>query len=277
MSPRRRLALRNAALATFGALSFYACAPTADASEGVNGESAAPSADRGPASTLAKRGTHASGITYRYPRDWELQARGGGVLVPNDAPRDEQGASERYLVLGFPCADAASDLVLALFGAESPFELEGAPERLGSAQRFRYRASDPRGELVADAYVAIDDGVAHCLVGSGPRAALEARAPLARAVFESFECSAPERDPRVVGSWFHGRSYASERRMTFEADGTFVESSPSDGSTKTGTWYAADDDLTLVPLDGASRTLTYQFVDDALVTLDANGARTLWE
>jgi hypothetical protein len=302
MNHAQPLEIVHATLPTLLACLLFACAPTADASESESVDARAGSAASADVETLSRRGTHPSGIAYRYPRDWELQPHGGGVLVPNDAPRDEQGANELYVVLGFPCDerprdDAASELAVALFGEESRFTPDGAPEESGDGLRFRYRSDGPQGEIVADAYVEVDDGVARCLVAIGLRSAIEARATVARSVFESFEYEAPERDPRVIGSWSHGQSYtnsmagfgmAVEWRMTLEADGTFVKSSTSaggdasvsassDGDTESGTWYADDENLTLVSLDGTSRSLTYKIVDDALVTYDANGSRTIWE
>lgn len=251
---------------------------------------------------LEASGLHASGISYRYPNDWQPDPRSSGVLIPNDAPRDARGANELYLVLGVPRdasvrAEDSEELATILFGAEHSFERDGAVEELERGLLFRYRSNGPDGELAAHAYVRVEDGLAQCLVGIGLRNAIESRAPLARAVFDSFDYETPQHDPRLVGSWSHGESYtnsfadfsmAVEWRMQLSADGTFVESSTaaggdasigaaSDGDATYGTWRADDETLTLFGSDGTTRAFEYRFVDESLVTYDAAGRRTIWE
>ncbi|MCK6448395.1 MAG: hypothetical protein L6Q99_18555 [Planctomycetes bacterium] len=251
---------------------------------------------------LESQGSHATGISYRYPSDWQLDPRSGGVLIPNDAPRDARGANELYLVLGVARdqavrADDAGELATILFGAGHSFEHDGAVQELEPGLLFRYRSSGPDGELAAHAYVRVEDGLAQCLVGIGLRDVIEARASIARAVFESFEYAAPRRDPRLVGSWSHGESYtnsladfsmAVEWSMQLLADGTFVKGSTaaggdasvgasSDGDATYGTWQADDETLTLLCADGSAQTLAYRMVDGALVTYDEHGRRTIWE
>ena len=196
---------------------------------------------------------HATGLSVRYPSDWQLRELGTALqLLPPDVVSNAAGPTEVYFVLGQGAQGIVSPddpRVVQYFNQQiaqiAPFLVPSSePEHLrpGAAPgiRLAWAGTNPMGMAVrANLFVTILKGYAVGVLALGDKSRVSGRDATVREIFYSLAAGAGQKDPVVVGAWrfwsYKGSSdgrfgTTTDRRFVLQPDGSCAWTSSGESS-----------------------------------------------
>jgi hypothetical protein len=237
--------------------------------------------------------SHPTGLSLRYPADWNAQDAGGILLLtPSGVKQIGGGPAELFLVKADASGGIASGDDPRLEAAIAGFIAQNYPAFQRSGETKRLRIGSQPGILMewvgetqghpmrVQVMSTILKNFAVSMMAASIRSEIKpARDQAARQIFESLVAGAGEKDRQVVGKWFlysykGSGTYGRETKsyLTLVADGTALWGQNSESSFSSaaggfasqgnsgdrGTWSAGKGQLIVSWGDGTIAAWTYR-------------------
>jgi hypothetical protein len=163
--------------------------------------------------------THPTGVSLRYPPDWEVREGQDGLLLlpPNAAPAGTRATNETYLLRGavaegisersdprlltlverlvtglLPDLHRSDNIFLTPGDSTAPLTTNWVGEASNAGRLYSVRAR---------AYTGVRGGTALTLLAFGDGERVAARDGVLRAVFATLRIAEPRHDARLIGEW----------------------------------------------------------------------------
>jgi hypothetical protein len=201
---------------------------------------------------------HVAGFSFWYPAGWTVKEHDDFLqLIPPDAKKNAQGATEAYLILGDTAEGITSPAdarvaayldgkmrqlspVLRRTGGSTPVKMSS-----GQGALYVWKGKNAQGkEVQARAYSCIVKNFGLGLVALGISGHVDARDREIRRIFASFAFGKGKKDAALVGKWVLRNTHSMQNDSVWETDWSRAKAVSENRSWLTfsadGTWKRLD-------------------------------------